>query len=73
MGRIGWMLAGGAIALAVQATGAADERRIVDFYSSSGDCSKGTVEVRLDCLNRSVEQIKQLLDGRSGRVLPLGR
>ena len=71
MGRIGWMLAGGLTVVAVQATTAADECRMESFVSG-GDCSKGTVEVRLDCLNWQVTQIKRRLDGEVSRIVPLG-
>ena len=73
MGRIGWMLVGGIVALAVQATNAADEKSAIELFAGSGDCSKGTIEVRLDCLNWQVEQLKRRLDGRDGRVMPLGQ
>jgi hypothetical protein len=73
MGRIAWMLAGGLAVLAIEATSAADDRRIAEFVVSSGDCSKGTIELRLDCLSREVERIKLRLDGRDGRVLPLNQ
>ena len=76
MRNIGWMVAGGLIVLAVQATSIADERSVQDFYTASGltgACSKGTIEVRLDCLTFEVGQLKRQLSGDDGRVLPLGR
>jgi len=36
------------------------------------DCSKGQVEVRLDCLTRKIEQIEARLDGRLAQIVPLG-
>jgi hypothetical protein len=71
MGRIAWMLAGGLAVLAVEATSAADDWRMVELFSSGGDCSKGAIGLRLDCLSREVERIRPRLDGRDGRVLPL--
>jgi hypothetical protein len=73
MGRIAWMLMGGLAVLAIQATSAADERAPIELYLSVGDCSKGAIEVRLDCLNWQVEQLKRRLDGRDQRVVPLGQ
>jgi hypothetical protein len=50
-----------------------DERAPIELYLSVGDCSKGAIEVRLDCLNWQVEQLKRRLDGRDQRVVPLGQ
>jgi hypothetical protein len=71
MSRIAWMLVGGLAVLAIQAPSTADDR-IVELFVSSGDCSKGLIEARVDCLTRQVEQIKARLDGRFGEVVPLG-
>jgi hypothetical protein len=71
MRRIGWMLVGGLAVLAVQATSAAEDR-VAQLLAWSGDCSRGSIELRLDCLTREVEQIKARLDGRIGEVVPLG-
>jgi hypothetical protein len=76
MRKIGWMVAGGVIVLAVQATSVADERSLRDYdraLALAGDCGKGTIEARLDCLSFEVGQLKRRLDGNDGRVLQLGR
>jgi hypothetical protein len=57
--------------LAVQATTTAQDR-ILELFVSNGDCSKGSIELRLDCLTRKVEHIEARLDGRYGEVVPLG-
>jgi hypothetical protein len=72
MGRIGWMLIGGIVALAMQAISVADDRRTLELFASGGDCSRGSIEIRLDCLTWQVEQLKRRVDGRDGRVMPLG-
>lgn len=75
MSRIAWMLVGGLAGLAVQTMSAADDYddyRLARLLAWSGDCSKGSTELRLDCLTRQVEQIKARLDGRFGEVVPLG-
>jgi hypothetical protein len=71
--RIGWMLVGGLIVLTVQATSVADEGRLPDFYTGNRDCSKGTIEKRLDCLTLEVVELNRRLNGDDGRVLQLGR
>ena len=73
MRRIGSMLVGGLIVLAVQATSVADEGILLDFYAGNRDCSKGTIEKRLDCLTIEVVELKRRLNGDDGRVLQLGR
>jgi hypothetical protein len=73
MSRIAWMLVGGLTVLALQTTGAADDYSLAQSFVWRGDCSKGATEVRLDCLTWQVEQLKRRLDGRDGRVLPLGQ
>jgi hypothetical protein len=73
MRRIGSMLVGGLIVLAVQATSIADEGRLLDLYAGNRDCSKGTIEKRLDCLTIEVVELKRRLNGDDGRVLQLGR
>ena len=73
MRRIGWMVVGGLIVLAVQATSVADERSRLDRYAGNRDCGKGTIEKRLDCLTVEVVELKRRLNGDDGRVLQLGR
>jgi hypothetical protein len=73
MSRIACILVGGLALLAIQAKGLADDDSLAQSHVWRGDCSKGAVEVRLDCLNWQVEQLKRRLDGRDGRVLPLGQ
>jgi hypothetical protein len=73
MRRIGWILVGGLIVLTVQATSIADDGRLPAFYSGNRDCSKGTIEKRLDCLTFEVVELKRRLNGDDGRVLQLGR
>jgi hypothetical protein len=72
MRRIGWMPVGALAALAVQATSSAQDR-VLELFVSRGDCSKGSIELRLDCLTRKVGQIEARLDGRYGEVVPLGQ
>ena len=72
MGRIGWMLVGALAVLAVQARSTAQDR-VIELFVSSGDCSKGSIERRLDCLTRKVERIEARLDGRYGEVVPIGQ
>ena len=66
------MLVGGLAVLTLQATGAADDYGFAQSLLWSGDCAKGSTELRLDCLTRQVEQINARLDGRFGQVMPLG-
>jgi hypothetical protein len=73
MRRIGWILVGGLIVLTVQATSIADDGRLPAFYSGNRDCSKGTIEKRLDCLTFEVVDLKRRLNGDDGRVLQVGR
>jgi hypothetical protein len=72
MRRIGWMLVGALAVVAIQATSSAQDR-IIELFVSSRDCSKGAIELRVDCLNRKVGQIEARLDGRYGEVVPLGQ
>jgi hypothetical protein len=48
--------------------GAAD---VIEPIQENADCSKGTVEQRLDCLNLEIVELKQRLEGKSVSVLPL--
>ena len=48
--------------------GAAD---VIEPIRENADCSKGTVEQRLDCLNLEIVELKQRLEGKSVSVLPL--
>ncbi len=73
MRNIGWMVAGGLIVLAVQATSVADERRLLDTLAPNAACSKGAIEARLDCLTYEIVRLKRQLNGDDGRVLQLGR
>jgi hypothetical protein len=72
----------GLVALALQPSRAADrdpavsQPRVVaaDVAGSireNADCSRGTVEQRLDCLNLEIVELKQRLEGKSVSVLPL--
>ena len=71
----------GLVALALQPSRAADrdpavsQPRVVaaDVGSirENADCSRGTVEQRLDCLNLEIVELKQRLEGKSVSVLPL--
>jgi hypothetical protein len=73
MHRAGWMAIGGLVVLAVQATGVADEGRIVDLFVSRGDCRNGSIAHRIDCLSWNIEQLKLRLDGGDGRIILLGQ
>jgi hypothetical protein len=72
MSRIGWMLLGGLVVLAVQATSTADDYSLAQRLFSRGDCSRGVIETRIDCLTWEVARIKARLDGRFGEFVPLG-
>jgi hypothetical protein len=72
MSRIGWMLVGALAVLAAEGTSSADDLERPPLPVWSAACSKGSVELRLDCLTRKVEQIEARLDGRLVQVVPLG-
>ena len=55
-------------AVSLPRVGAAD---VVGRIQENADCSKGTVEQRLDCLNLEIVELKQRLEGKSVSVLPL--
>ena len=59
--------------IVVQASRAVEQNTLVELTLSSGDCSKGTVEQRLSCLNNEVKLLKRALEGREGRIVPLVR
>jgi hypothetical protein len=61
------------LSFAVQATGVADEGRIVDLFVSRSDCRKGSIAHRLDCLSWKMEQFKLRFDGGDGRIILLGQ
>jgi hypothetical protein len=44
---------------------------VVGSIRENADCSRGTVEQRLDCLNLEIVELKQRLEGKSVSVLPL--
>jgi hypothetical protein len=74
MDRIATALVVGFVVLIVQASNAADQDRRSRSQTFGGqDCSRGTIEARLDCLNNEVRQIKQRMEGREVRVMPLQR
>jgi hypothetical protein len=55
-------------AVSLPRVGAAD---VVGPIQENADCSRGTVEQRLDCLNLEIVELKQRLEGKSVSVLPL--
>ena len=73
MNRISMAFVVGAIVLALGAPGAAPQERRGEVPIPSRDCRQGTVEQRLDCLTFEVTQLKQRLEGREGRIVPLQR
>jgi len=73
MDRIAIALTVGLVVVAMQATGSAEQRRGEVPLLRSRDCAKGTVEERLDCLNGEIIQLKQRLEGREVRIMPLQR
>ena len=50
MRRAGWTVIGGLAALAVQATGITDKRRVVDLSAAGGDCRKTSAAMLLPLL-----------------------
>lgn len=73
----------GLVALALQPSRAADRdpavsqprvaADVVGSIRENADCSRGTVEQRLDCLNLEIVELKQRLEGKSVSVLPLAQ
>jgi hypothetical protein len=80
--RIVLTLTVGLMILALQPSRAADREPpvsqprigasdVVGPIRENADCSKGTVEQRLDCLNLEIVDLKQRLEGKSVSVVPL--
>ena len=44
---------------------------VIEPIRGNADCSRGTVEQQLDCLNLEIVELKQRLEGKSVSVLPV--
>lgn len=55
-------------AVSLPRVGASD---VIEPIRDNADCSRGTVEQQLDCLNLEIVELKQRLEGKSVSVLPL--
>ena len=72
MDRIAIALTVALIVLAMQAPGSAQQDRRRDVLNTR-DCGQGTVEERLNCLSFEITHLKQRLEGRDVRIMPLQR
>jgi hypothetical protein len=74
MDKLALALLAGLALLAIPASRAADQEQLVELtLSGNRDCSKGAIEQRLNCLNYEIVQLKHRMEGREGRIIPLGR